>query len=96
MEFHLVADWTFVRCHIAQEKFHGGAGVIRSADVDDFSGLLEFTNFCPRLEKRFVDIGHRVGIPLVARATWRMHVRPGPVVQIKVDLLDAEILKRFV
>ena len=43
-----------------------------------------------------MDVGNRVGIPLIARATWRMHVRPGPVVQIKVDLLDAEILKRFV
>ena len=51
MEFHLVAHRAFVDRDIAQEEFHRGAGVIRSADVDDFSRLLELANLSPRFEK---------------------------------------------
>ena len=95
VEFHLVAYRAFVRRDIAQEQFHGGAGVVRGADVDDFSSLLEFANLGPCLEERLVDVRHGVGIALVAGATGWVDIWPRPVVEVEIDFVDAEIEEGF-
>ena len=43
-----------------------------------------------------MDVGHRVGVAVIGRTAGGVHVRPGPVVQVHVDFLDAQRPQRAV